>query len=133
VKGRNWHDERRYDVIDLLNVERLEQIEPEAIVQTARGLNGGSAQGEVVQKEEIKAELTREPFVPFRLHLSDGRTFDVPFREVAHMTPSGVLVFIGLKEGTHRAEGYDRFGFDHVVRIEPRPTRGKGKRRKKAS
>jgi hypothetical protein len=86
-----------------------------------------------VQKEDVKAELAREPFMPFRLHLSDGRKFDVPFREVAHVVASGVPVFIGLKEGTHQAKSYDRFGFDHIVRIQHRPARGNGKRRKKAS
>ncbi len=84
-------------------------------------------------KEEIRAELTREPFVPLRLHLSDGRKFDVPFRDVAHIIASGVLVFIGLKEGTHQAKSYDRFGFDHIIRIEHRPARGGGKKGKKAS
>ena len=91
------------------------------------------ADAEAVHEEDVKAELTREPFLPFRLHLSDGPKFDVPFREVAHVVASGVLVFIGLKEGTHQAKGYDRFGFDHIIRIEHRPTRGGGKRRKRAS
>ena len=88
--------------------------------------------GDDMLKDEIKAELQRDPFVPLRLHLLDGRTFDVPFREVAHVLSFGVLVFIGLKEGTRQAKGYDRFPFDHVERIERRPTRG-GQRRKKAS
>jgi hypothetical protein len=81
-------------------------------------------------KEEINSELNREPFVPLRLHLRDGRRFDVPFREVARMLPYGVLVFIGLKEGTHQADSFDRFPFDAVERIEQRPKGEKRKRRK---
>ena len=83
-------------------------------------------------KEEIKTLLNRDPFVPLRLHLRNGKTFDVQFREVAHLLSFGLLVLIGLKQGTHQAKTYDRFAFDDIVRIEPRPMRGGG-RRKKAS
>jgi len=57
-----------------------------------------------VDKEQIRAELTREPFVSLRLHLWNGKTFDVPFREVAHMLGYGVLALKGLKQGTHQAK-----------------------------
>jgi len=83
-----------------------------------------------MDKEAIRSELNREPFIPLRLHLKDGRTFDVPFRQVARIVSSGVLVFIGLKEGTHSAKGYDRFAFNNVDRIEHRKN---GRKRKKAS
>ena len=84
-------------------------------------------------KEEVRAELTREPFVPLRLHLKNGAKFDVPFRDVAHMLGYGVLVFIGLKEGTHQAKSYDRFTFESIDRIEHLPQRGTRRGRKKAS
>jgi len=83
-----------------------------------------------MDKEAIRSELNREPFIPLRLHLKGGRTFDVPFRQVAHIVSSGVLVFIGLKEGTHSAKGYDRFAFANIERIEHRTN---GRKRKKAS
>jgi hypothetical protein len=86
-----------------------------------------------MNKDEVRAELKREPFIPLRLHLKNGKTFDIPFREVAHLLGYGVLVFIGLKQGTRQAKGYDRFGFDDIVRIEQRPARGGKGRRKKAS
>ena len=72
-----------------------------------------------MHKEDVRRELTRDPFVPVRLHLTTGRSFDVPFREVAHMLGYGVLVLVGLREGTHQAEGCDRFMFDQIDRIEP--------------
>jgi len=84
-------------------------------------------------KQDVRAELTREPFIPLRLHLRSGKKFDVPFRDVAHLLGYGVLVFIGLKEGTHQAKGYDRFGFEDIVRIEKLPGGKNGQRRKKAS
>jgi hypothetical protein len=83
--------------------------------------------------EEVRQELTREPFIPLRFHLRNGKKFDVPFRDVAHLLGYGVLIFIGLKQGTHQAKSYDRFGFDDIIRIE-QLRRGKGgQRRRKAS
>lgn len=81
-------------------------------------------------KDEVRTILTREPFTPFRIHLASGKQYDVDHRDVARFLGYGVLVFIGLKEGTHQAKGYDRFPFDHIVRIEDRPG---VRRRKKAS
>jgi hypothetical protein len=86
-----------------------------------------------VLKEQIKAELGREPFIPLRLHLSDGKKFDVPFREVARVLSYAVLVFIGRDPKTRVSKGYDRFSFDQIVRIEQRPANGRGRGRKKAS
>jgi hypothetical protein len=83
--------------------------------------------------DEVRQELTREPFIPLRFHLRNGKKLDVPFREVAHLLGYGVLIFIGLKPGTHQARSYDRFGFDDIVRIE-QLRRGKGgQRQRKAS
>jgi len=84
-------------------------------------------------KEQVKAELAREPFVPLRLHLRGGKTFDIPFRDVARMLSFGLLVFIGLKPGTRQASSYDRFAFENILRIEQRPMRNNGQRRRKAS
>jgi hypothetical protein len=83
--------------------------------------------------EDVRAELTRSPFVPFRFHLKDGRTFDVPHRDVAHTLPYGVLVLLGLKEGTHQADGYDRFPYEHINRIEHLPRKRNHRSQRKAS
>jgi hypothetical protein len=83
-------------------------------------------------KEEVKAELGREPFVPLRLHLRNGDKFDIPFRDIAHVLRSGLLVLIGLKRGTRQAKGYTTYVFEDIVRIERRPA-GRNHRRRKAS
>jgi hypothetical protein len=84
-------------------------------------------------KEDVRIALTREPFEPVRLHLTGGRKYDVPFREVAHLLGYGVLVLIGLKEGTHQATGYDRFAFDDIEKIERLPGSGGKNKKRKAS
>lgn len=83
--------------------------------------------------EEVKMELLREPFVPFRVHLNNGKKYDVPFRDAARLLTYGFLVFIGMKEGTHSSKGYDRFPYEWIVRIEHRPAKKARSSRKKAS
>jgi hypothetical protein len=82
---------------------------------------------------KVAAQLQRTPFVPLLFHLKDGRTFEVPHRDVARLLSYGVLVFIGLQEGTHHADGYDRFPYDAITRIELLRRKGGRSRRKKAS
>jgi hypothetical protein len=84
-----------------------------------------------MSKDEIKAELARDPFIPLRLHLKNGKRVSVPFPEVAHLMNRDMLVVQGAKPGTRRAKGYVTFVFDDVIRIEQL---GKsGPRRRKAS
>jgi hypothetical protein len=83
-----------------------------------------------MEKEEVRTELNREPFVPLRLHLKDGKKLDVPLRQAAHMQPHGVLVLFGVKPGSCRIKGFDVFAFDKIDRIEQRPSGEKRKRRK---
>jgi len=86
-----------------------------------------------MSKDEIKAELGRDPFIPLRLHLKNGKRISVPFREVAHVLKHDILVLKGLKQGTHQAKGYLTFDFDDVVRIEQLGRGGSGERRRKES
>ena len=78
-------------------------------------------------KDEVITKLARDPFIPLRVHLQDGRKVKIPFRESAHLFPTwGLLVFIGMKEGTRTAKGYDRFPPDYITKIEKlRPPKGK--------
>lgn len=72
---------------------------------------------------DIQSELDREPFIPFRVHLKGGKRYDIAFREVARPMSYGLLVFIGLKQGTRVAKSYDRFPYEDITKIEPRPGR----------
>ncbi len=85
----------------------------------------------IITKQGMMKLLAREPFVPFRVHLENGKRYDVPFREVGHVLSFGFLVFIGMKQGTRSAKGYDRFPFEKIIRIEENPAAVR--RRRKAS
>ena len=83
--------------------------------------------------EDVRAELLRDPFIPFRVHRSNGKKYDVPFRDAARLMSYGFLVFIGKKyEGSRASKGFDRFPYDDIVRIEHRPAKGR-RSSKKAS
>ena len=78
-----------------------------------------------MDEQSVRAELDREPFVPLRVYLQNGKRYDIPFREAAHLMAYGqLLIFFGVKEGSRVAKGYDRFPFDHITRIEQRPRKG---------
>ena len=86
-----------------------------------------------MEKEQVRAELMREPFVPLRVHLRNGKRYNISFRAMTHMLEYGLLIFIGMKEGTRQAKAFDRFGFDAIDRIEQRPGAKGGRKRKRAS
>jgi hypothetical protein len=77
---------------------------------------------------EIYKLLTRRPFVPQRLHLSDGSHYDIRHPEMAIVTPTLVAIGVygngdeGMPEQlVHCAPG-------HVTRLEPIPMRRTPKR-----
>jgi len=83
-----------------------------------------------MDKEAVRSELTREPFIPFRLHLTDGRTFDVRDPKIAHIMAYGLLIMIGADVKARTAKGYDQFPFDRISRVEPLPQKPERRSRK---
>jgi hypothetical protein len=49
--------------------------------------------------DDIRQRLNG-PFVPFKIRTSDGRTFPVPHREFAYVTPTGNKVVVATQKGT---------------------------------
>lgn len=56
--------------------------------------------------DQIRASLRAAPFVPFRIHLVDQRTFDVPHPEFGMLVPSGRALYV-IAPGTDVAEVID--------------------------
>jgi len=85
-----------------------------------------------MRPSEILNHLRRQPFLPFRLFLTDGASYEVSHPEMAAVSRQEVV--IGLEP--FEADVPERFAYIdpiHVVRIEPpdraTPKRPKGKRR----
>jgi hypothetical protein len=71
-----------------------------------------------MKESEIVAELDREPFRPFRLHMVSGKVFEILAANVAHPLVDSLLVLRNPVLGTRRAEGYDVIAYANIERIE---------------
>lgn len=69
--------------------------------------------------EELRNMLMQQPFVPFRIHLSDGRVFDVRHREMVWVGRHTAVV------GMFAPDGYldrnETIALVHMVSLEPIP------------
>jgi hypothetical protein len=68
--------------------------------------------------EDIKQELVREPFVPLRLHLSDGRAIDISYPGTAWTRQNTLLVVHPLGKGTAAIDNFDVIAMGVIERIE---------------
>ena len=70
-------------------------------------------------EDELIAELEKDPFVPFRLHLVSGKVVDVLAANAAHALQNSLLVLRNPTLGSAiRAEGYDVVAYQNIERIE---------------
>jgi hypothetical protein len=69
---------------------------------------------------DIVEALRRRPFVPFRLHLSDGTVYEIRHPELV-MVGLGSLV-VGFPSGDEPDPLYERYttvALSHIVGLEP--------------
>ena len=74
---------------------------------------------DLLSPESLLAELHRQPFVPLRIYLTHGKTYDVRHPEMAIVTSREV--YVGRQEtspGSGIARGFDLVSLLHVVRVE---------------
>ena len=73
--------------------------------------------------EELLTALHQQPLVPFRLHLTNGRHFDVPHPDMMLLLARAVLVGIlpkGNVNGHALPERSETIALIHIDSIEPR-------------
>jgi hypothetical protein len=63
--------------------------------------------------EDIRSELQRTPFVPFRLHLVSGYTIEVTSAAAASMLQNAILIL-----HTPPREGYNLVALRNIERLE---------------
>jgi hypothetical protein len=51
--------------------------------------------------DEIRRHITAQPFRPFSLHVTDGRTIPVSHRDFALVSPRGRLIDVYQVDDTH--------------------------------
>jgi hypothetical protein len=76
----------------------------------------------MMRPESLRDELHRQPFVPLRVYLTDGKIYDIRHPEMAIVTSREV--YVGREEtspGSGIARGLDLVSLLHVVRVEQMP------------
>jgi hypothetical protein len=69
--------------------------------------------------EDVRSELEKEPFEPFRIHLLSGKAIDVTSPNAATLLQNSVMVFRNWHQ--RQASGYDVIALRNIERIEQRP------------
>jgi hypothetical protein len=73
-----------------------------------------------VNPEEIRQKLYATPFIPFRVHTSDGKQLDVMHPEMAMLTRMALLIARLVADPRREIPAhYDSVSPLHIVRIEP--------------
>jgi hypothetical protein len=70
-----------------------------------------------VTSEDIRAEIEREPFYPFRIHLVSGKTFDVRTAGSITMLRNAVLILSG-PSGEVDEGSYNLIAMRNIERLE---------------
>jgi hypothetical protein len=68
-----------------------------------------------VSPDQFRSSLRAVPFVPFRIHLVDQRSFDVPHPEFVMLVPSGRTAYV-VPPGLDAAEVVD---VSLIVSLQP--------------
>jgi len=76
--------------------------------------------------EALAQELEREPFIPLRLRLSDGRTFDILNPGLCFIARLGLYAF-RAKPRHALAEDVEVISLRHIVSIETIATAEQGR------
>jgi hypothetical protein len=70
---------------------------------------------------DILKAMQARPFITFRMHMADGRTFDVPHPDQMMLTPT--VFVVGVKrERQPLSDSFEIGSVEHVVNLEPAPT-----------
>jgi hypothetical protein len=73
-----------------------------------------------MRAEELKELIRRQPFVPLRLYLTDGKTYDIHHPE--NVLVSRMRVDVGVGDPTTGiADRVDFLSLLHIVRVEDIP------------
>lgn len=76
--------------------------------------------------DALNAELSRDPFIPLRLYLSDGRTVVIPNPGLCFINRGALYVARIDRPNSRLADDLDVVSLRHVVSIEQAPEPGSG-------
>jgi hypothetical protein len=71
-----------------------------------------------MRAEDIRDLLKRQPFIPFRIYLTDGKTYDITHPELVFLVKHYFEVAVGFDPLSGIPEKVDRCSMLHIVRTE---------------
>ncbi|MGQ9650926.1 MAG: hypothetical protein ACUVXJ_12515 [Phycisphaerae bacterium] len=71
-----------------------------------------------MRPEDLRDLLRRQPFVPVKIHLSDGTTYEVRHPEMAIIGRSTATIGVEKQEGSGIADRLMYRSLLHIVRVE---------------
>jgi hypothetical protein len=74
-----------------------------------------------MRPEELTALLRKRPFVPLRIHMTDGHAYDIPHPELMMVGRSHALIGLRPDHVTGVVDRTDSFALLHIVGIEELP------------
>jgi hypothetical protein len=75
-----------------------------------------------MRAEEFAQLLRTRPFVPLRIHLTDGKTYDIYHPDVVLVLHQRLDIGIGANPATGVVDAVDHCSLLHVVRVEELPS-----------
>jgi len=71
----------------------------------------------MINASELKARMTAQPFVPFRVCMSDGKTYDITNHDMMWVTRNAAYIGVTL-DAEDIAERSVQCSILHITRIE---------------
>ncbi len=74
-----------------------------------------------MQRETLREWLKRQPFQPFRVHLADGRTYDVRYPRMNLLAQTFIKIGIPEPNSTNPliCDHTEYVRLDEIIRLEP--------------
>ena len=69
--------------------------------------------------EQLDQQLSQEPFIPLRLHLTDGTKVEINNPALAVISRLALYVFRVDRPNSHLAQDYHLIALRHIVQVEP--------------
>ncbi len=75
----------------------------------------------LIQPDKMLKRIRKTPFRPFRLHLSDGRSFDIHYPQMILVTKLRLVVGIPRRHNPDPmiADHFERVDWPEITKIEP--------------
>ena len=73
----------------------------------------------MIRREDVIETLEKRPFEPFRICMTDGRTYEITHPDLC--VPSRTTVYVGVPDARLRRTviRMDQCAYVHIVRFEP--------------